>query len=442
MNQPEGGSLDGGNAPVRVPLGKIARILNGGTPSPDSDNWGGDIPWATPVDLNLADGLRISATGRSLTVQGLKTGSALAPKGSVLLSTRAPIGYVSLTDAPTAFNQGCKAIVPGPNVHGPFLLRLIQASRADLVALGQGSTFQELSTSALKSYAAPLPDWQRQVAVAQFLDRETGTIDAFIQDQEELVVLLRERRAAAISQAVTKGLNPHTPMTETGVPWLGLAPNHWTPGRLRDAVRSSKNGLWGDEPDGLADIRCIRVADFDRSRQRVHDRDVTMRSIRRTDLVGRTLRRGDLLLEKSGGGEKSPVGFVVMFDSNESAVTSNFVARISLRTDMDPAFWTYVHGFFYERRLTQRSLKQSTGIQNLDASSYLAERVQIPPLEEQQAISSYLEETTGKLDASITDARHAISLLRERRSALISAAVTGKIDVQEYVRGVTGEHSA
>lgn len=97
---------------------------------------------------------------------------------------------------------------------------------------------------------------------------------------------------------------------------------------------------------------------------------------------------------------------------------------------MDSRFWTYVHGSNYARRLTARSIKQSTGIQNLDQSSYFNEAAVLPSREEQIKIADYLDHETAELDAAIADAREAIALSRERRAALISAAVTGKIDVR------------
>ena len=141
------------------------------------------------------------------------------------------------------------------------------------------------------------------------------------------------------------------------------------------------------------------------------------------------MRNGDLLLEKSGGGEKSPVGFVVLYDRDEPAVCSNFVARVELRAGMDPKFWTYVHGAMYRLRITEKSLKQSTGIQNLDQSAYFNEYVAVPPYREQCAIAEQVERRTAEIDAAVSTARHSVALARERRAALISAAVTGKIDV-------------
>lgn len=289
-----------------------------------------------------------------------------------------------------------------------------------------------LRTTDFRNVLIPFPSRVQQVDIARYLDRETAEIDAFIADQEELIGLLAERRAATISHAATKGLDPNAPMKDSGVKWLGDVPVHWSISRVAASVASSKNGVWGSDPSGQNAIRCVRVADFDRPRQRIHDRDVTFREILPSERVGRLLRRGDLLLEKSGGGEKSPVGFVVLFDREEPAVTSNFVARLTLRDGMDSRFWTYFHGFYYERRLTARSVKQSTGIQNLDQSSYFNEPAVFPSTAEQSKIADYLDRETAELDAAIADAREAIALSRERRAALISAAVTGKIDVRNH----------
>lgn len=414
----------------RAQLRRVATIVNGGTPTPDEAHWGGSVAWATPVDLNTVDGHTIKSTLRTLTMEGLASGSALVPSGSVILSTRAPIGYSAMTRSPVAFNQGCKGLILTGNIDSRFMLVTVQAAKAELARRGQGTTFLELSSSALGSVNVPLVPLEEQLAIADFVERETAEIDAFIADQEELIGLLIERRAATITHAVTRGLDPSAPMKDSGIEWLGEVPAHWAVGRIGSSVASTKNGVWGDEPGSDDDIRCVRVADFDRPLQRVHDRAVTYRAITTSEREGRVLRRGDLLLEKSGGGEKSPVGFVVLYDRDEPAVTSNFVARVQLRTGMDPHYWTYVHGSNYGRRLTARSVKQSTGIQNLDQSSYFSEAAPLPPSGEQSLIADYLDHETAEIDATIADAREAIALSKERRAALISAAVTGKIDVR------------
>lgn len=206
--------------------------------------------------------------------------------------------------------------------------------------------------------------------------------------------------------------------------WVGDAPAGWRVGRLKTTVAHARNGIWGDEATGVDDVRCVRVADFDRPLQRISNRDVTYRSVAHDDRRGRLLQRGDLLLEKSGGGDKSPVGFVVRVDADEPAVCSNFVARVVLKSGMDPRFWTYVHGVLYRLRITERSIKQSTGIQNLDQASYFNERVLVPPPPEQRAIADFLDQETARIDAFTAKNEELITLLTERRAAEISQSVS------------------
>lgn len=315
---------------------------------------------------------------------------------------------------------------------GRFLDYAIQA------ALRSGEIDSLVSTATIPHFTAekvarlPIVELPliEQRAIANYLDRETAQIDAFIAKNEELITLLTERRAAVIAHAVTRGVDASAPLTASGVEWLGDVPSHWSVQRLASTVTRARNGVWGSDPDGgEEDLRCVRVADFDRPKQRIDDDAHTLRKVSASERVGRVLRRGDLLLEKSGGGEKSPVGFVVLYDRDEPAVCSNFVARVELRAGMDPKFWTYVHGAMYRLRITEKSLKQSTGIQNLDQSAYFNEYVAVPPYREQCVIAEHLERRTAEIDAAVTTARLGVALARERRAALISAAVTGKIDV-------------
>jgi type I restriction enzyme S subunit len=216
---------------------------------------------------------------------------------------------------------------------------------------------------------------------------------------------------------------------ESGVEWLGDVPRHWRVDRLKWSVKSSQNGVWGEEADGGADdIRCVRVADFDRPKLRIQDRDVTYRKVTPQEQRGRLLTQGDLILEKSGGGEKSPVGFVVLYDRDDPAVTSNFLARVSLQPTMEPRFWTYLHSSLYRSRLTQPSIKQTSGIQNLDQQSYFDERVCFPPFEEQEVIAEWLDAETTKVDALIAKQEQLIAALREDRTATITHAVTNGLD--------------
>ncbi|MFE4950411.1 restriction endonuclease subunit S [Leifsonia sp. NPDC056665] len=415
-------------------IGRIATVYAGGTPDRGNPTYweGGTIPWLNSGSVNDWVITEPSELITPLALAGSST--RWVPPRSIVMALAGQgrtKGMAARVELETTLNQSLAAVVPTSAVEYRFVQYWLAANYASIRNLAGGDLRDGLNLQHIKSVGLPLPPIAEQRAIADFLDRETAEIDAFIEDQEELIRVLSERRDATISSAVTRGLDRDALLKQTGIAWLPQMPAHWRLGRLRDAVRSSRNGVWGGEPGTAFDIRCVRVADFDRPSQRVRDDNVTYRSVLPSERVGRILHEGDLLLEKSGGGEKSPVGFVVLYDKSAPAICSNFVARIVLGSGQHPKYWSYVHRFFYAARLTQRSIKQSTGIQNLDQGSYFDERIGIPPITEQEDIAAYLDTATAEIDASVADAREAIALLRERRAALISAAVTGKIDVLE-----------
>jgi len=217
--------------------------------------------------------------------------------------------------------------------------------------------------------------------------------------------------------------------TESGVQWLGQLPSHWEVKRLKYSTVSCQNGVWGEEPEGDEnDIICVRVADFDREKIRVSLHNPTIRNVAAMHRVSRAVQKGDLLLEKSGGGEKQPVGFVALYDEDQPAVCSNFVACMKLMHGMVPSFWRYVHAAGYSVGLNIRSIKQTSGIQNIDQASYLDERAPFPPVEEQQKIAAFLDRKTAEIDALIAKKRRLLDRLAEKRTALITRAVTKGLD--------------
>ena len=215
---------------------------------------------------------------------------------------------------------------------------------------------------------------------------------------------------------------------DSGVQWPGEIPAHWEIRRLKSTVVKCQNGVWGGEPDGEHDIACIRVADFNRRTHTVEVSEPTLRSVDPRVASAHRLREGDLLLEKSGGGERQPVGAVVLFATDLRAVCSNFIARMSVQDSCDSQFLVYLHAALYSSRINVRSIKQSIGIQNLDGEAYLNESVGIPALAEQSAIAAFLDRETAQTNALIAKQRELISLLQEKRIALISHAVTKGLD--------------
>ena len=212
---------------------------------------------------------------------------------------------------------------------------------------------------------------------------------------------------------------------DSGVEWLDIVPKDWNVMQLKRTVHGCVNGIWGSEPKNNGDDTIvIRVADFNRSKLNVNDDGYTYRKIDEKEKVNRILKSGDLLLEKSGGGEKTLVGQVVLFDKSFDAVTSNFVAKMTPICGYDGRYLNYVFSRFYSDNINYCSIKQNTGIQNLDSASYLTEKIGFPTLPEQIQITNFLDHETAKIDALIEKQQELIKLLKEKRQAVISHAVT------------------
>lgn len=219
---------------------------------------------------------------------------------------------------------------------------------------------------------------------------------------------------------------------ESGVEWFGQCPAHWQRHRLKWTAESLKNGVWGSEPSGEDDLYCIRVADFDRVQLKTSSANLTLRSIEKKERSGRLLNSGDLLLEKSGGGDKQLVGAVVEYTLDDAAVCSNFIAAITTASTVCGRYAVYLHAHLYSSKVNYRSIKQSTGIQNLDAQMYFDEQILYPEHDEQEKIANFLDHKTAQIDRLIEKKQDLIEKLKEQRSALITAAVTGQIDVRDW----------
>lgn len=229
------------------------RIVNGATPKSDViEYWDGDISWVTPEDLSAIQGDTITTTRRRITAAGYAScGTALVPAKSLVLSCRAPIGYVAIAESSLCTNQGCKALTPTTDGDSRFFYYQLRALRPVLEAFGRGSTFRELSRDDLAAIQLTVPPLDEQRAIVAYLDAETATIDALVAKKERLVALLAEKRAALIARCVTGGLDPAAPIKSSGVPWLGEIPAHWETSRLgyiaSVKARLGWKGLTADE---------------------------------------------------------------------------------------------------------------------------------------------------------------------------------------------------
>ena len=330
---------------------------------------------------------------------------------------------------------------PKESLLGSYLARALQSNAVayQFHVEAKGVTRFGLTHTGIQSAQIPLPPLPEQAAIVRYLDHADRRIRRYIDGKERLIALLEEEKQAIINQAVTRGLDPNVPLKPSGVEWLGDVPAHWELRRLGASIAKAVTGIWGDDPDGIDDLPCVRVADFDRAKHRVRLHDPTMRAVTPTERIRRVLKRGDLLFEKSGGGDRQPVGVVVLYDHDLEAVCSNFISKLTPSDGHDPEFLTYLHSDLYAVGVNNAAIKQTTGIQNIDAAAYLAELVAFPPLSEQVQIVAYLSTAVGNVDTAIAAARRQIELLREYRTRLISDVVTGKLDVREAAANLPDE---
>lgn len=296
---------------------------------------------------------------------------------------------------------------------------------------GQGSSQLgrwRLPTDAFKEYPIPVPPKEQQSAIATFLDRETAKLDTLIAKQEKLIELLQEKRQALISHAVTKGLNPDAPMKDPGVAWLGEVPEHWVITAIKHVCSLLKDGTHlpparVDDGIPLLSVRNLQNGQFglldDDSKISENDYDVLCRPF--------TPASGDVLLA------------IVGATLGKTAVIPEGLGRFHIQRSLG-LFRTnrqilnlYLWRVF-ESGQFQRLLWENVGF-SAQPGIYLGSlanfKFPLPPLEEQTFIVGHLDCEVSKLDTLIEKSRRSIDLMREHRTALISAAVTGKIDVRE-----------
>ena len=287
------------------------------------------------------------------------------------------------------------------------------------------STIAHFTAEKVSALPVPYPPESEQNAIAAFLDRETAKIDALIAEQEKLIALLAEKRQATISRAVTRGLDPSVPLKDAGVPWLGKVPAHWervSLGRLcnkiSDGPHFSPNYV--DEGVLFLSARNIKLNGFSLEDAKfISEQDYH-------EFCKRIVpEQGDVLYTKGG-----TTGVAKVVDLNERFQVWVHVAVLKLNKNIVlPRFLEFSLNSLGCYEQSQLYTRGATN-QDLGLTRMVKILLALPPLLEQQAITDFLICEVGKIDTQGSDAIRLIGLLKERRAALISAAVTGKIDVR------------
>lgn len=313
--------------------------------------------------------------------------------------------------------------------HPRFFLYLFQMGYKNKIffAYGQGSSQLgrwRLPTEAFNELTFPVPTECEQVLIAQFLDGETAKIDALVDEQQRLIELLKEKRQAVISHAVTKGLNPDAPMTASGVPWIGAVPSDWMVvglTRYLDSVVDYRGRTPTKVDDGvfLLTARNIRNGsiDYEASQEFISPHEyAAVMSRGRPDI-------GDVVFTT-----EAPLGQVANLDRTDVAIAQRVIKFRGIPGMVHNHFLKYwIMGAACQANLEM--LATGSTALGIKGSKIGQVNFCLPPYSEQEAIVAHLDRLTGENDLLVSTVEQTIALLHERRDALISAAVTGKIDV-------------
>ena len=409
----------------------FGEIGSGTTPPTSEAGWyeDGTVPWVTTGELR--EGV-IWETKKLLSSTALSAFSALRlhPAGSLAIAMYgATIGRLGILGVDATTNQACCLLTRPKHLHVKFTfywLLVFKQSIINLYASGGGQP--NINQEIIANLKVPAPGIPEQTQIARFLDHETASIDALIEEQQRLIELLKEKRQIVISHAVTKGLDSTVPMKDSGVDLLGEVPAHWAVAGLKWfwSVTDCKHITAEFVDDGihLASIREVQ------SRYVVLDNAKQTTEVFYRQLIegGRALVAGDLIFSRNATvGEVAQVASwhppfamgqdVCVLKKQYEWLSSDYLQAV-LRS---PIVMVQLDNLMIGSTFKRVNVEDIRGI-----------IVPMPPQGEQKIIAEYLIQRTEMFDSMLEEVQNTIALLQERRSALISAAVTGKIDVRGW----------
>ena len=403
------------------------KVVNGSTPSiTESSYWDGDIPWVTPNDLGGLKSPHISTTRRNITLAGYKScGTNMVSAGSIVMSTRAPIGHIAIAEVDLCTNQGCRSLIPVKYRNSKFYYYLLYCKREKSKRMVKG-VHLKLSRTKLGNLVIPTPMHREQNIISCFLDSKTAKIDALIAKQERLIELLQEKRAALITRAVTKGLDPDVPMKDSGIEWIGEIPEGWEVVKLAWVFNLISSGTTPPSSNPKyydGNIPWINTGDLNDGY--ICDTPKKISKIALEDFSALKLHPIGTLLIAMYGATIGRVGIAKIVTTSNQACCA-----LSKPTVADTKFIFY---WFLAQRTNIISLAYGGGQPNISQTLIKSLRLPLPKQGEQKRIVDYLDQKTSRVNSLITGIQRSIELLEEYKQSLITAAVTGKIDVRPEV---------
>lgn len=407
---------------------RLSPVQRGASPRPIDDpkffDDDGEYSWVRIADVSASDGF-LNQTTQRMSLLGSSLSVKIEPS-ELFVSIAGTVGKPCISNIKACIHDGF-VYFPRLNLNPRFLFRVFEAGQC-YAGLGKFGTQLNLNTDTIGSICVALPPSDEVRGICRFLDRETAKIDALIAEQEKLIALLAEKRQATISRAVTRGLDPNVPLKDSGVPWLGKVPAHWEVKSLR-YLGKCQNGInIGAEAFGSG-YPFVSYGNVYKNEVLPNAVDGLVQSSE-LDRELYSVCSGDVFFTRTSETVEE-IGFSsVCLQDVEDAVFAGFLIRF--RPVADVLFPNFSRHYFRSVLLRSFFVQEMNLVTRASLSQELLKRlaVPLPPLCEQIEIANYLDSISSRFDEISGNARSAISLLKERRAALISAAVTGKIDVR------------
>ena len=327
-------------------------------------------------------------------------------------------------------------IQPGPDLDGRFLARQFSAigPRDQFYVAANGITRFGLGGAAIRTGLFAVAPLEEQRVIVAFVNRETAKIDALVAKKERLVELLQAKRAALITSAVTRGLDPNVPMKDSGVKWLGEIPAHWGVKRLRHLLHHIEQG-WSPSCEnreasadewGVLKAGCVNRGVFLASEHKALPSTLT-------PIPGLEVRQGDLLMSRASGSRDLIGSVAVVPKCRPHLLLCDKVFRLHTTSSAAPRqFLGYAMNSRIVRWQIESVISGGGGLASNISQEAVKDIVVVqPPRTERQKVVGYLDRETVRIDALMAQVHQAIDHLKEYRTALISTAVTGKIDVRK-----------
>lgn len=375
------------------------------------------------------DFMAASATDEQIVKFCLKKNDVIITKDSETPDDIGIAAYVPEDMAGVICGYHLSMIRPKNDVSGAFIKRFFDSHyvKSKFETLANGVTRYGLGSYAIDNLAIPLPPYEEQQAIANFLDRETAKIDELIQKQEELIELIEEERKAIIDQTISRGLNKERELKNSGLTWLGEIPKHWNVKPLKYLISFNDDVL----PESTADdyeINYVEVGDVSERFGIANSTEVAFKDA--ASRARRLVKHGDILISTVRTYLRA-IAPVVNPPSNMVVSTGFAVIRPkNLNND-------YARFLLSTEYFLSEVISRSTGVSYpaINASDLVQIKVPVPPIEEQGEIAEFIQSKYRTMDLLISKSESSIKFLKEHRASLISAAVTGKIDIRSSING-------